>query len=241
MYSQWPTFPGRIGVLGERAQHVRRRQPEARRVPAQGHHRRRRAERVPRGHRRSRQQRLPGLSSTSSATCRPATGDFNENSVADGNDFLAWQRGLGTTVGATRAQGNADFDADVDAADLGVWRAQYGLNTAAAAPAVVPEFAAVLAPQADDKSGLGLSGAPATDLVDLIHGLASTAPSSRRAASPRPEQRAAFAASGDSGSEAPQAATTTSAWDDLGDDAPGDEQSTDDAFESLGAGLGDLL
>ena len=77
----------------------------------------------------------------------------------DGHDFLARQRGLGTTAGATAGDGRRrTWTADVDAADLGIWPAQYGLNTAAAAPAAVPEFAAVLAPQADDSCGLGLTG-----------------------------------------------------------------------------------
>lgn len=48
--------------------------------------------------------------------------DFDADSDVDGADFLAWQRGLGSTGdAATRANGNADADADVDATDLAIW------------------------------------------------------------------------------------------------------------------------
>jgi predicted outer membrane repeat protein len=53
--------------------------------------------------------------------------DSDANGRVDGNDFLAWQRGLGATgLAAVKANGNADNDSDVDAADLAVWRAQFG-------------------------------------------------------------------------------------------------------------------
>ena len=59
--------------------------------------------------------------------------DFDSNSLIDGFDFLAWQRGFGITApNATKADGDADNDLDVDANDLGVWESQYGT----AAPAV---------------------------------------------------------------------------------------------------------
>jgi hypothetical protein len=64
--------------------------------------------------------------------------DFNASTRIDGADFLAWQRGLGATAGATRVQGDADADGDVDAADLAGWRSQYGatLAEAVAAPSL---------------------------------------------------------------------------------------------------------
>jgi len=52
--------------------------------------------------------------------------DFVDNDFIDGADFLAWQRGFGTTSDATRADGNADDDGDVDASDLAAWLATYG-------------------------------------------------------------------------------------------------------------------
>ena len=54
--------------------------------------------------------------------------DFDTDGDVDGADFLAWQRGFGTTS-PTPSEGDADFDADVDAADLGIWQTNYGSGT----------------------------------------------------------------------------------------------------------------
>jgi hypothetical protein len=53
------------------------------------------------------------------ATGQTAPGDFDADGDADGNDFLVWQRGLGSTH---------------DATDLADWRAAFG-----GAVAAVPE------------------------------------------------------------------------------------------------------
>ncbi len=74
------------------------------------------------------------------------TADFNGDGDADGDDMLAWQRGLGKAIGATLADGDADRDGDVDADDLGIWRA---------AQTPPPEAAAVPEP---DGASLMLSG-----------------------------------------------------------------------------------
>jgi hypothetical protein len=58
-------------------------------------------------------------------------GDSDEDDDVDGADFLAWQRGVGTPSGATRAMGDADGDQDVDAEDLALWKDNFG-NPAAA-------------------------------------------------------------------------------------------------------------
>jgi hypothetical protein len=64
--------------------------------------------------------------------------DFDLDLDVDGNDFLAWQRGLGATGSAAApAVGNADADADVDANDLAVWKLQFGLGQSAAAASAV--------------------------------------------------------------------------------------------------------
>lgn len=58
----------------------------------------------------------------------PASGDnadFNSDGVVDGSDFLAWQRGFGTS-GAQLDQGDANGDGAVDAADLAAWNTAFG-------------------------------------------------------------------------------------------------------------------
>lgn len=68
---------------------------------------------------------------------RPA-GDFAAEQVnVDGADFLRWQHGFGTP-GAAPEDGDANGDDSVNAADLAVWKSQFG---AAAVPAAasVPE------------------------------------------------------------------------------------------------------
>jgi hypothetical protein len=68
--------------------------------------------------------------------------DFDLDLDVDGNDFLAWQRGLGATGSAAApAVGNADADADVDANDLAVWKLQFGLGQSAAAASAVSVIA----------------------------------------------------------------------------------------------------
>jgi T5SS/PEP-CTERM-associated repeat protein len=70
--------------------------------------------------------------------------DFDSDGDVDGSDFLTWQRGLGTTTGATLAQGDANGDGAVNGADLAVWKGTFATSTAAAAAAAsaVPEPAA---------------------------------------------------------------------------------------------------
>jgi hypothetical protein len=58
---------------------------------------------------------------------RQFSADFATDGRINGNDFLAWQRGLGATSGGSNSQGDADNDGDVDRDDLTRWRAQVGL------------------------------------------------------------------------------------------------------------------
>ncbi len=60
------------------------------------------------------------------------TADFDFNGLADGGDFLAWQRNLGKPSAATYRQGDATADGDVDAYDLAVWQARFGAEPGAA-------------------------------------------------------------------------------------------------------------
>src|SRR5690606_23110053 len=55
-------------------------------------------------------------------------GDFDGDGDVDGQDFLTWQRGFGTT-NATLADGDANRDRTVGAPDLDVWMQQYGHAT----------------------------------------------------------------------------------------------------------------
>jgi hypothetical protein len=78
---------------------------------------------------------LGGSPGTEGSPPAGAPGDFDEDQDVDGADFLAWQRGVGTTGGATRAMGDADGDQDVDGADLGLWRSSFGGPSATLAAA----------------------------------------------------------------------------------------------------------
>ena len=63
--------------------------------------------------------------------------DFDQDKDVDGNDFLAWQIGLGTSP-ATKADGDADNDLDVDGDDLTVWKNQFGQMAGSAGASMPP-------------------------------------------------------------------------------------------------------
>jgi hypothetical protein len=70
--------------------------------------------------------------------------DFDGDGDVDGQDFLAWQRGLGAVGNGTPATGDANDDTDVDADDLAVWKTQFDAPAAATgAIGVVPEPASL--------------------------------------------------------------------------------------------------
>jgi len=52
--------------------------------------------------------------------------DFDQDRYRDGSDFLAWQRGFGTTGTATLANGDANGDGNVDRDDLVIWEHEFG-------------------------------------------------------------------------------------------------------------------
>ncbi|TWU29337.1 PEP-CTERM sorting domain-containing protein [Bythopirellula polymerisocia] len=67
--------------------------------------------------------------------------DFDEDGDVDGRDFLTWQRGYGTLIGASHSEGDADGDGDVDIDDIMLFKAQYGppAQLASALTFAVPE------------------------------------------------------------------------------------------------------
>jgi hypothetical protein len=76
----------------------------------------------------------------------PASADFDGDSDVDGVDFLAWQRGFGTTGTALPGDGDANGDNHVDAVDLGIWQMQFGNSSplAAAVTSMNPLSSAML-------------------------------------------------------------------------------------------------
>ena len=69
-----------------------------------------------------------------------APGDVDRDGSVDGRDFLTWQRGVGTTSGATITDGDTNGDGQVDGDDLLVWQEHYGgVESAMAVGAAVPE------------------------------------------------------------------------------------------------------
>jgi serralysin len=76
--------------------------------------------------------------SATSLIVQPPSGDFNDDGLVDGRDFVVWQRGLGATGSGLPA--DANNDGVVNAADLSVWRQQFGtLGTISGAASSVPE------------------------------------------------------------------------------------------------------
>jgi hypothetical protein len=96
-----------------------------------------------------------------SVTVTPPIGgddaDFDGDNDVDGDDFLIWQRGLGTNNG-TNEQGNADGDSDVDGDDLTIWRNQFGMPLQTISVGAIPEPASLL-----------LAGAAAMGLLACRH------------------------------------------------------------------------
>ena len=68
-----------------------------------------------------------------------STGDFNDDDIVDGNDFLAWQRNYGVQNNATLGMGDGNRDKKVTSRDLDVWKFQFGETGAHHAVTAVPE------------------------------------------------------------------------------------------------------
>ncbi len=95
----------------------------------------------------------------------PPSADFDGDDDIDGSDFLAWQRGLGTS-NANKPDGDADHDQDVDSDDLGIWQNQFSVV------AIGTTTANTLTSESDDteyreEAAQAESSALSNDLVDL--------------------------------------------------------------------------
>jgi len=66
-----------------------------------------------------------------------------EQPLTSGLDFLAWQRGFGTTTNALRVDDNTEKDSNVDANNLAVWAAGFGRATTS--PTSIPPQPTALA------------------------------------------------------------------------------------------------
>lgn len=64
-----------------------------------------------------------GLAWRMSTLFNAPNADFDEDGFVTGSDFILWQRNLGTLVGASHSQGDADGDGDVDRVDLSIYTA----------------------------------------------------------------------------------------------------------------------
>jgi hypothetical protein len=68
---------------------------------------------------------------------RTLQGDFNQDGIVDTRDYVAWQNSMGQTGTNLPADGNGNTV--VDAGDLNVWRAHYGMTVTGAGAGAVPE------------------------------------------------------------------------------------------------------
>jgi hypothetical protein len=83
-----------------------------------------------------------------------ANADYDDDGDVDGNDFLVWQRQLGTNVPpSTAADGSGN--GMVDAADLALWRSDFSAATVAGSAASEVGVAAVPEPGSLVMGGLG--------------------------------------------------------------------------------------
>lgn len=77
------------------------------------------------------------IESISVVTPPPRAGDYDYDNDVDGNDFLVWQRTLGSSVATAGIRADGNGNNVVDAGDLTVWRNNFA--TAVGAVAGVPE------------------------------------------------------------------------------------------------------
>ena len=59
-------------------------------------------------------------------TALSTLGDYDRDHDVDGSDFLAWQRGFGSTASPVGSGADGDLNGMVDSGDLSVWESHYG-------------------------------------------------------------------------------------------------------------------
>jgi hypothetical protein len=84
----------------------------------------------------------PGYSlanAIATATIRSAelAGDYDDNNVVDGADFLAWQRSFGRAADPIGSDADGNLDGEVDGDDLTVWTKNFGQTSVAPPPVAV--------------------------------------------------------------------------------------------------------
>jgi hypothetical protein len=111
-------------------------------------------------------------------------GDFNDDQVVDGADFLQWQLALGEPADPAGSGADGDYDGDVDGADmLDVWATNFGDQDVAAPPAsalfVEPNAGALALGDAAD-SLTGLAGITSSAMLSLLADESGEAVAARR-------------------------------------------------------------
>ncbi|WP_428308124.1 FG-GAP-like repeat-containing protein [Lacipirellula sp.] len=108
------------------------------------------------------------------------SGDYNNDGIVDGADFLAWQRGFGQSVEPVGSDADGNLDGDVDGDDLPVWTSNFGRvapavpPTEAAAPANVtaaPFVMAALIAEEEPAIGEAAASAKLTDTTQPWYGV----------------------------------------------------------------------
>jgi serpin B len=93
-----------------------------------------------------------------------ANADFDGNSVVDGADFLAWQRGFGAS-NPTLANGDGNADGNVDANDLDEWMQAFGQSSS------LPAATAALSESPTEASVRMSKGSSLAELIDAAMAL----------------------------------------------------------------------